>query len=39
MARCKVDVPALREVIPGHLAACHLHDAGVTVPLARPAAA
>jgi len=33
MARCKVDVPALREVRPGHLAACHLHDGGVRFPL------
>src|SRR6185436_18959383 len=33
MPRCKVDVPALREVMPGHLAACHLHDDGVRVPL------
>jgi oligopeptide/dipeptide ABC transporter ATP-binding protein len=33
MARCKVDVPKLREVVPGHVAACHLHDAGVKFPL------
>ncbi len=33
MARCRVDVPALREVTAGHLAACHLHDAGVRFPL------
>ena len=33
MARCRHDVPALREVIPGHWAACHLHDGGVTFPL------
>ncbi len=26
-ARCRVEVPALREVRPGHLAACHLRDA------------
>jgi peptide/nickel transport system ATP-binding protein/oligopeptide transport system ATP-binding protein len=38
-ARCRHEVPALREVRPGHWAACHLHDAGVTLPLARPAAA
>jgi peptide/nickel transport system ATP-binding protein/oligopeptide transport system ATP-binding protein len=36
MPRCKVDVPELREVVPGHLASCHLHDSGVTFPL-RPA--
>jgi len=34
MPRCKVDVPALREVTPGHVAACHLHDGGVKFPLA-----
>ena len=34
MPRCKVDVPALREVKPGHLASCHLHDDGVRFPLA-----
>jgi oligopeptide/dipeptide ABC transporter ATP-binding protein len=33
MARCKVDVPKLREVVPGHVAACHLHDGGVKFPL------
>ena len=33
MPRCKVDVPELREVVPGHLASCHLHDSGVTFPL------
>ena len=33
MARCKVDVPALREVMPGHFASCHLHDGGVAFPL------
>ena len=32
MPRCKVDVPALREVVPGHVAACHLHDGGVKFP-------
>ena len=37
MARCKVDEPVLREVVPGHLTACHLHDGGVTFPLAKPA--
>jgi oligopeptide/dipeptide ABC transporter ATP-binding protein len=39
MPRCKVEVPALREVVPGHLASCHLHDAGPTFPLAKPAGA
>ncbi|MCW5747829.1 MAG: dipeptide ABC transporter ATP-binding protein [Alphaproteobacteria bacterium] len=33
MPRCKVDVPALREIVPGHVASCHLHDDGVKVPL------
>ncbi len=26
MPRCAVDIPALREVAPGHLSACHLND-------------
>jgi oligopeptide/dipeptide ABC transporter ATP-binding protein len=34
MPRCKVDVPTLREVVPGHFASCHLHDNGVKFPLA-----
>ncbi|MCW5734001.1 MAG: dipeptide ABC transporter ATP-binding protein [Enhydrobacter sp.] len=34
MPRCKVDVPVLREIVPGHVAACHLHDGGIKVPLA-----
>jgi oligopeptide/dipeptide ABC transporter ATP-binding protein len=34
MPRCRTDVPALREVVPGHVAACHLHDNGVKFPLA-----
>jgi len=34
MPRCKVEVPVLREIVPGHVAACHLHDAGVKFPLA-----
>jgi peptide/nickel transport system ATP-binding protein len=25
-ARCRTDIPALREVAPGHLSACHLND-------------
>ncbi len=33
MPRCRTDVPTLREVTPGHFASCHLHDAGVKVPL------
>ena len=37
MARCRHEAPALREVIPGHWASCHLHDAGVALPLARSA--
>jgi oligopeptide/dipeptide ABC transporter ATP-binding protein len=36
MPRCKVEVPALREVVPGHLASCHLHEAGVKFPLGAP---
>ncbi|MBX3503284.1 MAG: dipeptide ABC transporter ATP-binding protein [Alphaproteobacteria bacterium] len=39
MARCRVDVPTLREVVPGHFASCHLHDDGVKVPLGNGAAA
>ena len=38
-ARCRAESPALREVAPGHWAACHLHDSGVVFPLARPAGA
>jgi peptide/nickel transport system ATP-binding protein/oligopeptide transport system ATP-binding protein len=34
MARCKHEAPALREVMAGHWTACHLHDPGVTFPLA-----
>jgi hypothetical protein len=33
MARCRTEVPKLREVVPGHIAACHLHDGGVKFPL------
>ena len=33
MPRCRVDVPELREVVPGHFASCHLHEAGVKFPL------
>jgi oligopeptide/dipeptide ABC transporter ATP-binding protein len=39
MARCRQEEPALREVLPGHWAACHLHDAGVGLPSAKPARA
>ena len=39
MARCRVEVPTLREVTPGHFASCHLHDAGVRFPLAQTASA
>jgi len=34
MPRCRTEAPILREVTPGHLAACHLHDGGVKFPLA-----
>ena len=37
MARCRTEVPALREILPGHWASCHLHDGGVMIPLAKPA--
>ena len=33
MARCKVDVPSLTEIKPGHFVSCHLHDGGVKFPL------
>ena len=36
-ARCREEVPALREVTPGHWASCHLHDGGIKFPLAPPA--
>jgi oligopeptide/dipeptide ABC transporter ATP-binding protein len=39
MHRCRSDVPELREVLPGHWAACHLHEHGVTYPLAQTAGA
>jgi oligopeptide/dipeptide ABC transporter ATP-binding protein len=39
MARCRQEEPTLREVLPGHWAACHLHDDGVALPLAKPARA
>lgn len=34
--RCRMDVPTLREIQPGHWVSCHLHDAGLAFPLARP---
>ena len=34
MARCRAEVPVLREVTAGHFASCHLHDAGLRFPLA-----
>ena len=37
-ARCKSEAPSLREIKPGHVAACHLHDGGAMVPMAKPAA-
>ena len=37
MPRCRVDVPTLTEIRPGHFASCHLHDGGVTFPLRTPA--
>ena len=37
-ARCKAEAPVLREVMPGHVAACHLHDNGVAFPLGQAAA-
>jgi peptide/nickel transport system ATP-binding protein/oligopeptide transport system ATP-binding protein len=38
MVRCRSEAPLLREVTPGHFAACHLHDAGVRFPLGQRAA-
>jgi peptide/nickel transport system ATP-binding protein/oligopeptide transport system ATP-binding protein len=37
MARCRVEAPALREVLSGHWASCHLHETGVKLPLSQPA--
>ncbi len=36
MARCRAEVPELREIMPGHWASCHLHDDGPVFPLPRP---
>ncbi len=33
MARCREVSPVLRELEPGHIAACHLHDQGIAQPL------
>jgi oligopeptide/dipeptide ABC transporter ATP-binding protein len=33
MPRCRSEVPVLREALPGHTVACHLHDTGVRFPL------
>jgi peptide/nickel transport system ATP-binding protein len=33
IARCRVEEPALREVIPGRIVACHLREDGQTDPL------
>ena len=33
MPRCRVEEPLLRVLAPRHTAACHLHEAGVRVPL------
>ena len=38
-ARCRSEVPTLRETLPGHWVSCHLHDRGATLPLAKPAGA
>jgi hypothetical protein len=38
MARCRHDAPALGEARPKHWIACHLHEAGVTLPLTKPVA-
>jgi oligopeptide/dipeptide ABC transporter ATP-binding protein len=35
MRRCRSEEPELRQVVPDHWAACHLHDAGLRLPLAK----
>lgn len=35
MPRCRIVEPVLREVLPRHWAACHLHDGGVRLPTGR----
>jgi peptide/nickel transport system ATP-binding protein len=37
--RCRMEVPALREVAGGHVSACHLNDGGVGKPLSASLAA
>ena len=32
-SRCRTEEPALKQVMPDHWAACHLHDAGPRLPL------
>jgi oligopeptide/dipeptide ABC transporter ATP-binding protein len=34
MSQCRHEVPVLQQVVPGHWAACHLHNGGVRFPLA-----
>ncbi|MEZ5863986.1 MAG: ATP-binding cassette domain-containing protein [Geminicoccaceae bacterium] len=36
MQRCRTEEPKLREIQPGHLAACHLHEAGPNPDRPRP---
>jgi len=36
VARCRTEEPKLREIKPGHMTACHIHDGGVTFPLVKP---
>src|SRR5262249_25165450 len=36
--RCRAGAPALRGILPGRVASCHLDDAGPTIPLAAPKA-
>jgi peptide/nickel transport system ATP-binding protein/oligopeptide transport system ATP-binding protein len=33
-SQCRHEVPVLQQVVPGHWAACHLHNGGVRFPLA-----
>ena len=35
--KCRVEVPLLREITPGHQVSCHLHGDAPTLPLAKPA--
>jgi oligopeptide/dipeptide ABC transporter ATP-binding protein len=37
MPICRTESPVLREVLPGHVAACHLHAAGVSLPFGKAA--